>query len=1164
MWMRYLFGSYELNTETQELVQAGRLIQLAPKAYAVLVHLVVNRDRLVSKEELLEEIWPDTYVDDSAVKRNVMAVRRALSSGSGANAHIKTLRARGYRFMAPVEVRAPEPDSVADVMAVATDVPDPVGLPPVPEPVNPPHLSQPVIAEVPERKLITALYCRVSRQIGQDGIADLDTLHDLMQTVYAYAYEEAQGYGGTVQYLTGEGGLILFGIPLALEDHARRAVLTAWALHRRLQRHGDRLTLQVALHTGLVVFTPLHEQPQDMAAVVGDVTTLAAAMVQRAPQGAIVASDTTVDLIPDVVHALPLAPMHIAGTDSEMPMYRITDVLLEQPATRRFITPFVGRDVELAMLGARWQQAQKGQGQVVCIVGEPGIGKSRLLHEFRSTLTSSEKNLIYRRCDGRSYSRATPYLPILALLRRLWAISDADHDEHIAAKVNTGLREAALEADVLGPYFRSLLGGDATSEGLAGLSADVLRTRIFDALHQFFLRGSGTAPWVLEIENAHWIDATSEAYFTSLIDRLVGIPVLMLVTFRPGYRPAWLEKSYVTQLAIPALGPADSREMVAAILGQPGVDSATRQQLLAKAEGNPFFLEELARAMAEPNHVNAGRILPNTVHAVLAERIDRLAPAEKQLLQTAAVVGPEVPVRLLRAVANLPEDDLNHYLQRLQANEFLYETHLFPEPVYTFKHALTHEVAYANLLQSQRRQLHLRIVDALEDMDESERRVDMVEVLARHASGGERWEKACHYFTRAGVYATARSAYREAATSYQQALQSLAHLPEKKSQREQAVDLRLMLHAALFRSGDPARSMAVLGEAQQIAEVLDDPYRLGWTASYLSTHYFMAGDLEGALSYGLRARALADVCEDERLQVDVRLHLGQAYHARGDYAAAIGTLAPNLDFVHRVLRHHAPEDAPIPGSHALSWMVLCLAETGDFEQGERCIEDAFKILAMGESPYEQVVAYGSAGWLKLRRGDVATALPLLEQAMSYCQAAGIVQMLPVVASFLGAAYLQSGRRPEAIALLEEAVAQATAMRVMVYHALSMVCLGQAYRLDGRLADARAQAERAIVLAQTQKDRGHEAWAYHLLGETFAQDMASGTEMAAAAFRKALVRAETCGMRPLQAHCHLGLARLYRHSDGDHQTTRAEAERAAAVALYRSLDMPFWLSFAASV
>jgi DNA-binding winged helix-turn-helix (wHTH) protein len=289
-----LFDNYQLNTETQELSQAGRLIPLTPKAYAVLAHLIANRDRLVSKEELLDEIWPETYVDDSAVKRNIMAVRRAIGGGSGPKAHIKTQRARGYRFIATVRVLASGMESTSDTITPSPTQPIPAESLPSPEPVALPPLPQPMTAEAAERKLITALECVVSHTAGTDGNPALETLHDRMQTVYSCTYEEAQRYGGTVQYLTGEGSLILFGMPLALEDHARRAVLCAWALQRRLQRHESPLTLQMALHSGLVVVSQRQERQHEIATVVGDVTTLAAAMARQAPPGAILASASTV------------------------------------------------------------------------------------------------------------------------------------------------------------------------------------------------------------------------------------------------------------------------------------------------------------------------------------------------------------------------------------------------------------------------------------------------------------------------------------------------------------------------------------------------------------------------------------------------------------------------------------------------------------------------------------------------------------------------------------------------------------------------------------------------------------------------------------------------------------------------------------------------------
>ena len=484
--MRYRFGDdYELNTETQELSHDGQLIALTPKAYAVLAYLLDNRDRLVSKEELLDAIWPETYVDDSAVKRNIMAVRRALGGGSSANAHIKTQRARGYRFASPVQALTSDAEVNADA-ALPPAPPEPADLPePIaqPEPVAPASPPPSVAVESAERKLITALYCMAERPPGADAGLDLDGLHDLMQAVYACVYAEAQRYGGAVQHVTGEGCLILFGAPAAFEDHARRAALTAWGLRRRLQGQGGSLAWRMALHSGLVVVSRLPGQTPEAASIVGDVTTLAAALARCASQGAILASAAAVALLQDDVNASLLTPQPLQALQA----HEITHVAPQLSVARRSPTPFVGREAELTMLRARWRQAQGGQGQVVSMVGEPGMGKSRLLREFRAELAAADGGVAYRRCHGRSYGRATPYLPILDLLRETWGLADADDAETLAAKVAAGLEEEGLDTERLAPYFYALLGQAGPSETMAGLSPDVLRARIFAALHPYFL-----------------------------------------------------------------------------------------------------------------------------------------------------------------------------------------------------------------------------------------------------------------------------------------------------------------------------------------------------------------------------------------------------------------------------------------------------------------------------------------------------------------------------------------------------------------------------------------------------------------------------------------------------------------------------------------------------
>jgi tetratricopeptide (TPR) repeat protein len=828
--------------------------------------------------------------------------------------------------------------------------------------------------------------------------------------------------------------------------------------------------------------------------------------------------------------------------------------MLQRAVGSRSYSPFVGREAEMAMLRTRWAQVQYGQGHVVSVVGEPGMGKSRLLHEFRQELASETVRVLP--CRGQSHGSNSPYLPIRDLVRTIFSLADTDAAETIRAKVRAGCQEARLNADALESLIGLLLGLPVTGEALADLSPDVLKTRTFEALHHLFLGRSQQQPYIIEVENAHWIDATSEAYLSALIERLAGTPLLLLMTFRPGYRPTWLDKSYVTQIALQPLSPLHSRQVMQAVLGSGSLAETIGPQLLAKAEGNPLFLEELARTVAEQGGSQPALAVPDTIHAVLAARIDRLAPAEKQILQAAAVIGQQVSVSLLQTICGLPHSDLQHLLMQLQAGEFLYETQLVPESVYTFKHALTHEVTYANLLREQRRRLHARIVEALETQGDAVHLDDQLEVLAHHALGAGLWDKVCAYFRQAGAKAMTRSAYREAAACFEQALYGLSHLPGSHPVSEQAVDLRLLLHVALFRLGEVARSLALLREAEPIAESLDDAGRLGWIISYLSTHCFMAGDAEHALTFSQRAQALAMAGADAALQVDVHLHLGQVHHARGEYAAAVAALEPNIAFLNEAWQQDQVDLATLPGPHSVPWLMMCLAETGAFDQGYRYAAEALRVAAIGERPYEQVAVYGSVGVLALRHGDLSRAIPELERAVALCQTAGIPHLLPMGMAHLGATYTLSGRLPEAISLLQQAIAQGAAMGIKVCQALAHVYLGRAYLQTDQRQEAREHVLTALDLCEVHHEQGHKAWALHLLGDLTARDQADAIEAAEDIYRQAITQAKARGMRPLLAHCHFSLANLY-HQHG--QPTQADAERSTALTLYRSMDMAFWLS-----
>jgi tetratricopeptide (TPR) repeat protein len=523
-------------------------------------------------------------------------------------------------------------------------------------------------------------------------------------------------------------------------------------------------------------------------------------------------------------------------------------------------------------------------------------------------------------------------------------------------------------------------------------------------------------------------------------------------------------------------------------------------------------------------------------------------------LQTAAVIGTEVPLALLQAVAEAPEEAIRLGLTHLQAAEFLYETCLFPEHEYTFKHALTQQVAYETLLQERRRVLHARIVEALEALL-GDRVAEQVERLAHHALRGEVWHKILVYCRQAGEKAMTRPAYRESVGYFEQALSAIPHLPEQRDMCEQAIDLRLALRSALWPSGDSGRILAYLHEAEALAVALDDPRRLGHISDFLSVHFRIRGAYDQAIASAQRALTLATADGDVVLHALANQRLGAAYQAQGNYHRAIDCLGQTVEALDGARRRERFGQVFLPTVQSHAWLAWCHAELGTFAEGRILGEEGLRIAEAVAHPASLMMASWGIGLLGFRQGDLPRALPRLEQAMSICQDADLPFWFPWMAPALGAAYALGGRIADAVPLLTQAIEQATVMEMIVMQALCHLSLGEAQLQAGRLEEAQALAERALALAHERQERGHQAYVVRLLGEIAARSEPPEHERAEGHYQQALALAEELGMRPLVAHCHLGLGTLYAKLG---RWEQARAELSAAIELYRTMDMTLWL------
>jgi class 3 adenylate cyclase/tetratricopeptide (TPR) repeat protein len=1046
-----------------------------------------------------------------------------------------------------------------------------------PDAYTPKHLAERILtsrsALVGERKQVTVLFADIKGSLELIESSDPEQAQLLLDSSLGAMMDAVHRYEGTVNKILGDGIMALFGAPLAHEDHAVRACFAALAMQdaaRRVAkqacaRFGVEPQIRVGLHSGEVVVRAIGNDLSMDYDAIGPTVHLAARMEQLAVPGTIRLTQNTLRLTEGFIRVGPLGPVPVKGLDRPMEVYELLDATPTrsrfQVAVARGLTRFVGRDTDLEALGRALDRAVADHGQVFAMVGDPGVGKSRLVYEF--TRSPRMAGMLVLESRSVSYGKATPYLPVIDLLKAYFRTDARDDVCRIREKVtdkllilDEGLRSAL-------PALLGLLDVPIDDPAWAALEPLQRRRRTLEAIKAVLLRESEVQPVVLVFEDLHWVDSETQALLDSLVESLPTARVLLLVTYRPEYQHGWASRSYYSQRRIDPLPPQNAEELLRDLLGDD--PSLARLKGLLLKRGNPFFLEEIVRTLIEAGSLEGARgtyrlvrplhalQIPSTVQAILAARIDRLPPEDKQLLQAASVIGKDVPCAVLQAIAGLPADALHRGLADLQEHEFLYEVRPLPDREYTFKHALTHEVTYGSLLAIARRALHEHVVAAILRLYPN-RLAEHVERLAHHAMRGELWEQAVGFLRQAGAKAAARSAYSEAAAGFEQALVALGHLPETQDTLRQGIDLRFELRSSLQALSKHEQVVEHLREAEKLAAALDDRTRLGWASAYLSQYLWRMGEPRRAEELGRRALALAAETDDLALQAVAGFFPGQGYFITGDYGRAIDRCRRNVAALKDNLAHERLGLTGLPSVLSRTWLAWSLAEQGEFAEAMVHARDALSIAEAAGQPYSVAAACLGIGEVHLVQGALEQAVPMLERAIGVCDAWDLIVIHPTAAFALGLAYALCGRLAEALPILEEAEARAPAIRIFdTSTARTALCTG--YLLAGRLDEAAEIALRVADLAARHRYRGIQARAWRVLGEIAARSDPPEVDTAEEHYRRTLASAEELGMRPLVAHCRLGLGRLYRRVG---ERRKIEEQVAIALAMYRDMGMGFWL------
>ena len=1040
---------------------------------------------------------------------------------------------------------------------------------------TPPHLAQRILdaraAVEGERKQVTVLFADIHGLVDVMGDRDPEEMGPILDRVRELMMEAVHRYEGTVNQVVGDGIMALFGAPLANEDHAVRACYAALRMQAQVTAYGDEvqrrlglpLLVRIGLNSGEVVARSIGHDLSFTYTAVGQTVHLAARMEQMAKPGTILATDHTMALVRGRVAARPLGPVPVRGLQTPVEVHEISGAVpirsrLDAGSPARPRSPLLGREVEIARLDAALEAMLAGRGQVVSIVGEAGVGKSRLCLELARRCRA--RGCLVIEAPAVSYGRAAGYRPGVELHRRYFQVESGDDPATVRDKVAARLRDLDPELEEGVPAILWVLGVAQDGGGVGAMDPAVRRRYVMRAVHRLVAQQGRRQPFVMILEDMQWVDSETHAAMSAVVE---GLPphVLLVYTYRPEYTDPWSGHPSSTQVRLEALEAPATGALLDTLLGVDPALGPLKRLVAERASGNPLFLEECVASLVETGALEgepgAYRFtrptlaleVPRTVRATIASRIDRLRYEDKRLLQAASVIGDEVPVRLLEAVADVPVEEVRRGLDQLRAADLLDERALFPDLVYGFRHALVHDVAYESLLHDRRRSLHARILEAIEQLYPT-RLDEQTERLAHHAFLGEVWDRAVGYCREAGARTLARMASWESVSFFERALAALAHRPVDAAL---GVDLRFDLHNALVPLGQHARSVAVLREAAALAGSLGDQPRLARALSFESNVHWEMGASDEAARVGERALAIAEATGDIGLQVVAHYNVGQGRRALGDYRQALMVLRRNLALL--------PPDASaerfgLPGIAAVlirAQLAWTLAELGQFDEAVQAAEEGLRLAEARRDTYSITYALLGLGGTLVRRGHLWEAKGLLERGIALC--GDMPAFYPPFAGDVAMIYALTGRTAEALELAERGVRQAQSMQRLGRLSLIMTHLGEARLLAGQPAAAAADARRALEEAHAHRERGNAVYAERLLGLAAGAGSPPDVESARAHLTRALALAGELGMRPLAARCHLGLGRLaQRAGDGPSALKHLATAREG----FQAMRMTFWL------
>jgi class 3 adenylate cyclase/tetratricopeptide (TPR) repeat protein len=991
-----------------------------------------------------------------------------------------------------------------------------------------------------ERKTVTALFADIKGSTELEQDLDPEEARAIVDPALKLMIDAARRYDGYIVQSTGDGIFALFGAPVAHEDHPQRALYAALRMQDELNRYSAKLReagnlpieARVGVNTGEVVVRSITTgQGHTEYTPIGHTTNLASRMQALAPTGSIAISEQTRKLVEGYFALKPMGPTRVKGVSDPVNVYEVTGLgplrTRLQRSAGRGLSKFVGRQAEMDALKRAAEQAKAGRGQIVAAMAEAGVGKSRLFFEFKAT---SQSGWLVLEAVSVSHGKATAYLPVIDLLHDYFGIEPDDvprrRREKVAGKVT--MLDRRLEEETLAHLF-ALLGITEGEDPFGQMDAQVRRRHTQEAIKRILLRESLNQPLMLIFEDLHWIDEETQAFLNLLAESIGTAKVLLLVNYRPEYSHQWGSKTYYTQLRLDPLGKESTDEMLSALVGDAPELEPLKRLVLERTEGNPFFMEELVQSLFDEGAlVRNGTVMiarslsqlkiPPTVQGILAARIDRLLPEEKDLLQMLAVVGMQFPLSLVHRVVQLPRERLDGMLSALQTGEFIYEQPAPGGVEYTFKHALTHDVAYNSMLVERRRLLHERIAQAIEALY-GEGLEDHYDDLAHHYRSSGNASKAVEYLCLAGQQAGGRGAYAQERTNAEAALALLEALPQGTQRLRAELGVRLMqARVSIVLYGMASLERLQAGEREcELSEQLGDTGALFLGSVNVAFTLSNRGETLRGHEVATRCRDLAKRTSAVELAGNSVETLPLAHLVLSWCAYHSGDLlqASSLD-----LTNSLPSD-PAVWSTGPATLAQVQHALGKPDQALRLIEEALRRSRQLNLPFALAIVLGQAGALRYERREPELAHEFAEAEIELAEEQGFPEPMAWGRALRGWAMTELGQKEEGVAELE---AVAASMPSFLY-VPKAVMLAQVYAHLGRTEDALAAVDEE--LARFERFGAHlgEPELYRLKGEVILRRDPPAAVEAEKYFRKAIEIARGHSAKWFELRATVSLARL---------------------------------------